>query len=229
MLKLSLVTTIVGPRFIGQVAYGADELPSNGDEAVAQKWLAVVSEKADAALTVINDCIYGSDWSDGELRMSLLRSPAYSADTWEDKLVVAGDRFIPRQDQGERSFRFWLNGGRAVERMESIDREALVRNEKPYVLPFSPPGAGKKAKPGVTVSGKSVQVTAFKKSEAGNDLVIRLFEPTGRPRRTTLSLPAFGVRKDIRLARFEIKTLRFNPRTKAFVETDLLERRPGNK
>ncbi len=229
MLKLSLATTIAGPRFIGQVAYGADELPSNGDEAVAQKWLAVVSEKADAALTVINDCIYGSDWSDGELRMSLLRSPAYSADTWEDKLVVAGDRFIPRQDQGERSFRFWLNGGRAVERMESIDREALVRNEKPYVLPFSPPGAGKKAKPGVTVSGKSIQVTAFKKSEAGNDLVIRLFEPTGRARRTTLSLPAFGVRKDIRLAGFEIKTLRFNPRTKAFAETDLLERRPAKK
>ncbi len=157
------------------------------------------------------------------------RSPAYAADTWEDKLAVAQDRFIPRQDQGERLFRFWINGGGLEERLESVGREAAARNEKPYILPYCPPGKGKAAKPGLLLEGDAVELSAFKKSEDGRDLVVRLFEPTGKPRQATLRLPAFGVRKRVRLGGFEAKTLRFSPRTKTWSETDLVERRPGGR
>jgi alpha-mannosidase len=225
MLKLSLPSPLQAPHFMGQVAFGSDELPSNGDEAVAQKWVALVSEDDGAALTVVNDCVYGSDYQDGELRISLLRSPAYSADTWEDKLAVAQDRFIPRQDQGERLFHFWINGGPLEKRLEQIGREAMVKNEKPYVLPFCPAGAGRKTKAGIVLDGGAAELAAFKKSEEGNDLVIRLFEPTGKPRTVTIGLPAFGVRKKLRLGGFEVKTLRFSPRSKKWTETDLIERR----
>jgi alpha-mannosidase len=225
MLKLALPSALQAPRFLGQVAFGTDELPANGDEAVAQKWLALVSEKDKAAFTVVNDGVYGSDFRDGELRLSLLRSPAYSADTWEGRLAVAQDRFIPRQDQGERLFRFWINGGALEERMERVGREAQARNEKPYVLPFSPSGNGKKAKAGIILDGGAVELSAFKKSEDGNDLIIRLFEPTGKPRATTIRLPAFGVRKKVRLGGFEARTLRFGPRSKKWAETTLIEGR----
>jgi alpha-mannosidase len=80
-------------------------------------------------------------------------------------------------------------------------------------------------KPGITLGDRAVQVAAFKKAEDGNDLIIRLFEPTGRPRRTTVRLPVFGASARVRLGPFEVKTLRFNPRRRTFVETDLLERR----
>jgi alpha-mannosidase len=225
MLKLSLPSALREPRFLGQVAFGRDELPSNGDEAVAQKWLAVISEKDDAAFTVVNDCVYGSDYRDGELRLSLLRSPAYAADTWEDRLAVAEDRFIARQDQGERYFRFWITGGPLDERLERVGREAAALNERPYVLPFSPAGTGKRAKAGIVLDGEAVELVAFKKSEEGGNLVIRLFEPTGQPRETTVHLPVFGVRKKVRLGGFEVKTLCFSPKSKKWVETDLLERR----
>ncbi len=226
MLKLGLTPRFRAARFLGQVAYGADELPSNGDEAVAQKWLALASEAEGAALTVINDGTHGSDWDGTELRLSLLRSPAYAADTWEDKLAVAGDRFIPRQDVGERTFRFWLNGGPLRERLDAVDREALARNEAPYVLAYGPPGGGKTSAAGVVVEGDdAVEVTAFKKAEDGRDVVLRLFEPTGRPRRAVVKLPALRARAAVRLGAFEIKTLRYERRTKAFVETDLLERK----
>ncbi len=225
MLKLGLTPRLRAPRFMGQVAYGADELPSNGDEAVAQKWLALVSETDGAALTVVNDGVHGSDWDGAELRLSLLRSPAYAADTWEDKLAVARDRFIPRQDVGERSFRFWLGGGPLGPRMEAIDREALVHNEAPYVLAYCPPGAGKRSGAGVVVEGAAVEVTAFKKAEDGRDVIIRLFEPTGRPRRAVVKLPALGARAAVKLGGFEVKTLRYERRTGRFVETDLLERK----
>jgi alpha-mannosidase len=229
MLKLSLPSPLQAPRFMGQVAFGTDELPSNGDEAVAQKWLALVSEKKGAAFTVINDCVYGSDYSRGELRISLLRSPAYSADTWEDKLAVAEDRFIPRQDQGERLFHFWVNGGPLAQRMERVGREALARNEKPYVLPFCPPGSGKRPRPGIVLDGPAVELAAFKKAEDGNDLVVRLFEPTGKPRTVSVALPAFGARRKVRLGGFEVKTLRFSPRPKKWAETDLMEKRLKEK
>ncbi|MBE0710953.1 MAG: alpha-mannosidase [Candidatus Aminicenantes bacterium] len=227
MLKLGLSSKLRAPRFMGQVAYGADELPSNGDEVVAQKWLALVSEKDGAAMTVVNDGVHGSDWSGGELRLSLLRSPAYAADTWEDRLAVARDRFIPRQDTGERVFRFWLNGGPLADRMGTVDREALAHNEAPYVLAYFPPGGKKRALPGAVVDGEAVEITAFKKSEDGNDIIVRLFEPTGKARTALVKLPAFGASAKVRLKGFEIRTLRFNRRTRKFSETDLLERKPG--
>jgi alpha-mannosidase len=224
MLKLSIPTLLASSTYIGQVAYGVDELPSNGNEVVAQKWVAVVSHKKNLALTFINEGVYGSDFCDKELRISLLRSPAYSADPIEGRPMIAQDRFVPRQDQGERTFRFWINAQRAKERLENVDREALVRNERPFVLSFFPAGTGKKPKPGVILSDKAIQVTAFKKAEESSDLIIRLFEPTGKKRTTVLLLPWVSVQKKITLSSFEIKTLKFNPKTKKFQEVNLLEK-----
>ncbi len=229
MLKLGFRPKLKAPRFLGQVAFGADELPSNGDEAVAQKWLALDSEAAGAALTVINDGTHGSDWNGRELRLSLLRSPAYAADTWEDRLAVAADRFIPRQDTGERTFRFWLKGGPRDERLEKVGREALVRNESPYVLAYCPPGGKKRPEAGVVVKGEAVELTAFKRSEDGRDVVVRLFEPTGTPRRVAVEVPALGAKTTVGLGGFEILTLRLDRRMKTFAAVDLLERRPGRK
>ncbi len=229
MLKLGLTPKLRAPRFLGQVAFGADELPSNGDEAVAQKWLALVSDADGTAISVANDCVHGSDWNGAELRLSLLRSPAYAADTWEDKLAVARDRFVPRQDTGERTFRFWLCGGPAAERLERIGREALVHNETPYVLAYFPPGGRKRSLAGLVVEGEAVEVAAFKRSEDGRDPVVRLFEPTGRPRRAVVKVPALGARTAVRLEPFEVRTLRLDRRKGEFAETDLLERKPGRR
>jgi alpha-mannosidase len=101
MLKLSLPFTNPGARLLGQVAYGAEALPANGDEVVAQKWLALVPRDSGPALTVINDRTYGADCLDGELRLTLLRSPAYAAHPIHDRPVLPEDRYSPRQDQGE--------------------------------------------------------------------------------------------------------------------------------
>ena len=225
MLKLSIPTHIPEATYCGQVAYGVAELPNNGDEAVAHKWVAVVSEHHDMALTCINERTYGSDMSDGEVRLSLLRAPAHSGHpTDTGRPIVQQDRYTPRIDQGEHVFRFWLNAGPVVTRLARIDREALTRNERPMALSLSPAGTGIRPPAGVALSGETVQLTAFKQAEDGRDLVIRLFEPTGRKRSTTLSLPFARVRRKVTLRGFEIKTLRFKPKTRRFAEVDLLER-----
>ena len=224
MLKLSIPVPGEGNRYIGQLAYGVQELPSDGEEAVAQKWSAVVSDDKNTALTCINDGIYGSDFSEDGLRLTLLRSAGYCAHPWGDRRTLPQDRYMPRIDQGERLYRFWLDGGKVEDRLAKVDREALAQNEKPYSLSFFPSGLGTAPKQLATLSDDVVQMTAAKLAEDGGDLIIRLFEPTGIARKTVLSLPFCGLEKSIEMGPFEIKTLRVDVASRTVTETDLLER-----
>lgn len=227
MLKLALPLAEgfrKGAAFRGQVAYGVGELPDNGDEAVAQKWLAVVGNGGKDALTVINDGTYGSDFDGRELRLNLLRSAAYAAHPIDGRPILPQDRFTPRIDQGERHFRFWIDAGPAAQRLQAIDREALVCNEVPMALSFFPSGGGKMPKQGPVLSDNVVQMAALKEADSGDGLIVRLFNPTERPRATTLAFPAIGLRpQKLRLGKFEIKTLRLS-RAGALTETDLMEK-----
>jgi alpha-mannosidase len=223
MLKLSIPTKMTGAGFFGQVAYGRAKLENDGSEMVAQKWVAAVSRSENKALTCINDGIYGSDMRDGELRLSLLRSPAYSGHPIQGRLCLDQDRHIPRIDQGERIFRFWLNAGKAAARLNAIDREALAKNERPFALSFFPPCRGRRPKPSVLLSDRAVQVAALKPSEQGGDCIIRLFEPTGRKRTIEMTLPFLPARKKVSLAPYEVKTFRLDPKTRRCIETNLLE------
>jgi alpha-mannosidase len=83
---------------------------------------------------------------------------------------------------------------------------------------------GNKLKAGIKLSDKVVQVTTFKKAEAGNAVIVRLFEPTGRSRSTTLELPFAGVKTKVSLGGFELKTLKIDPKSGKVTETDLLEK-----
>lgn len=224
LLKLSVPVPKGNYKYLGQVAYGVQELPSNGDEAVAQKWTAVVSDENNTALTCINDGIYASDFSENGLRLTLLRSAGYCAHPINDRPILPQDRYMPRIDQGERLYRFWLNGGEKSNRLAMVDREALVKNEKPYAMSFFPPGLGESPKQLVTLSDDVVQMTVAKLSEDGKDLIVRLFEPTGIERDTVLVFPVCGLEQKITMQPFEIKTFRVNLDAKTIVETDLLEK-----
>ncbi|OXS54035.1 alpha-mannosidase [Cohnella sp. CIP 111063] len=223
MLKLSIPTALRDGSFVGQTAFGAQELPSNGDEAVAQKWVAVHSEKDGLAVTCINDGIYGSDCREGEIRLSLLRSPGYCAHPIGDRPLMPQDRFSPRIDQGERQYVFWLNAGPLAERRAIVDREADVRNERPYALSFFPSGDGEKPGSFVRLEEGTVQLSAFKKEERGEGYILRLFEPTGSPQSTYVSIPSLGLRHEVRLNGFEIRTLRLEAGTGTLEDAKLCE------
>jgi alpha-mannosidase len=224
MLKLSLPTGWPAGSLLGQVAYGAQGLPDDGRETVAQKWLAVTETSGARILTVINDSTYGCDFKNGELRLSLLRAPAHAGHpTGTGRPILQQDRFTPRIDQGEHLFRFWVNGGDRGPRMMAVDREALAHNERPYALAYWPGGEGGVPAAGPVLTGRAVQLAAFKKAEGGDDLIVRLFEPTGRTRTTTLSLGCLGIRTRVKMAPFEIKTLRVNRVTGRVREVSLLE------
>lgn len=224
IVKLSIPTSLRSPRYVGQTAYGVEEMPTDGTEAVSQRWCAVISRKDNIALTCINDCVYSSDFSEGTFRMSLLRSPAYSAPSDEKGYVdLQQDRFIPRIDQGFHAFQFWFDAGSVTKSIGRVDRKAMAKNEKPVILSFFPSGKAAACKPLAILDDQVVQITAIKKAEQGNYLIFRIFEPTGRMRSTKLSLPGLNKKIKLKLNPFEIKTLRVNMRNGEIVETDLME------
>ncbi|MCC7145582.1 MAG: alpha-mannosidase [Phycisphaeraceae bacterium] len=232
MLKLSVPLSkglATKAKYVGETAFGYGELADNGEEAVAQKWTAVVSRSGGLALSCINEGCYGSDFDGSELRLSLLRSASYSAHPIENRKILPEDRFTARIDQGERIFRFWFNAGPIAARLQEVPNEALVRNEKPYALSFNPSGQGPRPKVGPMVDDAVVQMTACKPAAAGQgnpgDLIVRLFNPTDRPRTAKLSIPVLGLRaQKVTLGKFEVQTLRINPRTRKVTATNLMEK-----
>ena len=224
MLKLSVPTSLQNAVYVGDVAYGRDVLPATGREAVAQKWSAVVSEHDDLALTIVNDGTYASSFTKGQMRITLLRSPAYVAHPFNDWAIVPDNMFRPRIDQGERLFTFWMNAGPVDERMCAVAREAQIHTEKPMAQWFSPSGCGIRPKPFALLSNRNVQITTIKQAENGEGWIIRLFEPTGRHQKTRLRILAGKpIWKTVTLQPFEIKTLKIDTTFRTVVETNLME------
>ncbi|UCD75545.1 MAG: alpha-mannosidase [Phycisphaerales bacterium] len=223
MLKLSIPTVMDDAVCLGQVAYGVAELAADGNEMVAQKWVAAVSKRRKLALTCLNDATHGLDMKDGELRLSLLRSPAHAAHPTGLRPITVQDRYTPRIDQGEHILRFWLNAGPHAQRLKRIGREAQIRAERPFALSYCPPCEGALPETGITLSDDVIEVAALKYAEDNDDLIVRLFEPTGRKRTTLLSLPFAGAETEVVMKGFEIRTLRFSRESRRFTEVDLME------
>ncbi len=225
MLKLSIPTRFQTGKCFGQSAYGVDGYELGGDEGVAQQWLAIQSGTRERMLTIINDRTYGYDFADGELRLSLLRSPAYAGHPTDDSTpIVRQDRFENRMDQGEHRFTFWLNSGPAMERLTQISREALSKNQPCLILCAFPSGTGSKPVPGIRVSDPAVQAGAWKLSEDGKRLILRLFETTGHHRNVVVTIPGLSMEWTVELGSFELKSLAIDRSTQTAQEVDLLER-----
>jgi alpha-mannosidase len=227
MLKLSVPTLLSDGQYRGQTAFGISDLAVDGTETVSQRWVSVEEPSADAqgglAVTCINDGIYGSDFREGEIRFSLLRGAGYCAHPIGDRPIMVQDRFMPRIDQGERRYTFWFNGGEQVDRLEKIDREAMIKNERPYALSFFPSGAGEQPETFIHVEDDVVQMSALKKAEHGGQYIVRLFEPTGTARATTVSFPSLQLKQEVQLNGFEIKTFVLDTEQGTLEESPLCE------
>lgn len=224
MLKLSIPTALENGTYMGQVMYGYDELPGTGREAVAQKWTGV---KADGnMLSLVNDRVYGSSFRDGEIRMSLLRSPRYGClSKAKDRYALYNSGYVAHTDQGVHQFSFWLNAGKADRRLEVLDREALEKHEKPYLLSFFPSGHGEKPGRFAELDSGHVLMTALRPAAQAGKLVFRLYNPGTEERAVKLSLPETEKSHMIRMDGFEVKTLVCSEDGRVLEETDLLEDR----
>lgn len=195
MAKLVIPCAAKG-QYIGQQMYGSAPLPQDGTETVSQRWCGLFAE--DRALTVVNTATYGSHASADTLYLSLLRAPAYAAHPIEERPLLRDDRFVPRADQGEHVLTFQICGGPTAERRHRVEQEAQFYNEAPFVLNAFPGGTGERHTAFVTTSDTAIVITAMRYDERGT-LILRLFNSSNEPRRTTVSIPSLNLRETVTL------------------------------
>jgi len=76
------------------------DLPMKGREVVAHKWTAALDKKRNLALTCVNEGLYSSDCTENQMRLTLLRSPAYSCHPLGKPDCSAGRPLYPPHRSG---------------------------------------------------------------------------------------------------------------------------------
>lgn len=190
-----------------------------------QHFLRLGTAADDAAFAAVSHGIHGFSRRPGELRVSVLRSPAYACMAIAPDCQRFRNRYMPRQDQGLRQSRLTFVFGETARDVSALTRAAWECNVPldPFIyFPTTPPGTvTARMPPPVRVSAASVLVMALKKSDRGEDLVLRFWETAGRD--TAFNLTLDGKRHRLRIGAHRLLTVRVTAGG-ALTETDLLER-----
>lgn len=218
--KLFIPTTLEQGEHIGQTIFGREVLKRSYADVVSQYWQTVAEEEY--ALNVIDDGVYGSNYWDGNLGVTLLRSAGYGAGNSAWGEPFHDPMYQPRMDQGERRYRFRIVAGKRDEILLKADREAAQFNQKAYALAFCPSGKGEKPKALVSIDKENIALSCLKQSERDeNAYILRMFESQGIAADAHIELPVFGLSIDASFKPFEIKTYRIAGGK--VEETDMLE------
>ena len=192
--KMTFAADFENGKFMGQTAFGTEELADDKSEVTFHNWCGRISN--DAELYVLNNGTYGGSGGDGEISVTLLRTPVYSAHPIKKRQIAPHDRFLDHIDMGEREFEYRLTTEKAV------DKEAELFNMPPYSIPFFPSGNGKIKNISVEIDNDKILLTTMQKEEDG--ILIRLFNTQNSANTSNISV--FGVNTKISLAPYEYKT-----------------------
>jgi alpha-mannosidase len=181
LLKVAFPLSAHSDKAAFEIPFGSVERPTTRNtpaeqaqfEVPAQRW-ADISD-ATHGFSLLNDCKYGYDAKGNVLRLSLLRSPE-----WPD----------PHADEGHHEFTYALypHGGGWKEALTI--RRGYELNYKLISLPIEKhEGALAAEHSFLQVQPDNVIVTALKKAEDEDALVLRFYEWAGKEGEVTIQLP----------------------------------------
>lgn len=193
MIKYCLDTEISGKPW-GETAFGMEELFSDEKESVFQKWCGICGKDS---LYIVNRGIYGGSFTDSSIKLSLLRTPIYSAHPINDRQRAPHNRYVNHIDMGERSFSF------RITTEKNIEREAQIFNESPYLMSFFPSGTGEKKESAVLIDNPEVILSSVRKNKNGFELTLHNFAE-----HENAAVVTFGDKKlDLHFGKYELKTV----------------------
>ena len=204
MIKLHVPTTFTNGNYRGQTAFGTDELYADGREIVAHRFVSVC-ENAEERLAILNNCIYGSSFKDGTIKLSLVRGAGYCVHPMPDKPFFSDYMYVERIDQGERNFDFKLTFARE----DALENMAAEFNQKPFALNIFPCEKAKEDKGvSVFVENPCISLSALKKEYHGEKYVVRLFNNSSTVVNTSVSIGKVSM--PLSFGKFEVKTLLYD-------------------
>ena len=207
ILKFSFPVDVQDPQPTYEIAYGYKVRKANGDEDPGQRWIDVTGERGATqyGMAVINDAKYGYSVKGNDLRISIVRSPVYAQ--FERELKPDGEYLW--QDQGRQTFRMLL-----VPHVGGWREAGVVRMAEEFTAPVPilyqgiHPGVRPASASFLSVDVPNVVVSAVKKAEDGEDIIVRCYETEGRATTATLNLGLVNRRWTGTFRPLEIKTLR---------------------
>lgn len=200
MYRLTVDTTLNDSRFVGQSAFGREEMRQGHKEVTYQKWCALM--QGERGLAVLNRGTYGGSADSGTLHISLLRTPVYAAHPLFERQITPHDRFNKHIDMGEREFEY-----RLTTHMDRLDYAAEIYNQIPYALSFFPSGAGETTGMTVELDNPTVLLSALKKLPDGR-MLVRLFNT--KETENTVQLKLDGQIFRMNMTPFEVRTCTYD-------------------
>jgi len=180
-LKASFPLAASSAKATFEIPYGTIERPTTRNNSVedakfevpAQRWADLGDGQH--GFSLINDSKYGYDVKGNVLRLSLLRSPTYPD---------------PHADQGEQHFRYSLYSHSGTWRTANTVLHGYDFNEPLRATQVDPhAGALPPTHSFVSVQPHNLVLTALKKSEDGNSLILRFYEWAGKKTTAEITLP----------------------------------------
>ncbi|MGH9499343.1 MAG: alpha-mannosidase [Terriglobales bacterium] len=199
LLKVAFPLSAQNQKATFEIPYGSVQRPTTRRtpaeqaefEVPAQRW-ADISD-ATHGFSLLNDCKYGYDANGNVLRLSLLRSPE-----WPD----------PHADEGPHDFIYSLypHGG-TWQQAQTIRRGYELNYKLISMQTESHKGSLPAERSFVEIEPENVVVTALKKAEDDNGLILRFYEWAGKESEVNVHFPNTAQTAE---------------------ETDLMERPTGN-
>ena len=226
LLKLAVPVAVSDPEATFEVPYGVMAREASGGEEPLQRWMDVTGDcdGARCGVALLNDCKFGGDILGSEMRLTLLRSPAYA---FHDPRMIEPDLTYEWTDQGRQTVRCALLPHAGGWQDAPTVREGWALNA-PLMPRLEPAHSGDlpPLQTFVEAGPENVVLTVVKQSEDGEDLILRLYETDGRDGEVTVSMPPERSSCAFSLGAFEIKTIRCSRRDGKLVaqEVDMLER-----
>jgi alpha-mannosidase len=180
VLKIGIPTILDTGTLTYSIPYGFIERPMNGEEEPGQTWVDIngSDDKGKYGFALFNDGKCGYDVKDGEIRLTVLHSTAWSHHVPETLRENEGFRIM---DTGVHEFSYAFLPHQGDWRDAAIARRAESFGMKPFVvLTDRHAGAWEGRKEFLTLASPQVAATVLKMAEKGEALVLRLVELAGR-------------------------------------------------
>ncbi len=207
-LKLSIPTTFRNEGVYCEVPGGAIIRPSDGEEHVHGRWCMLEGDinGRQTAFAIVNSGQHGFDFSNGEIRLSVLRSAAYCHD---QGFKIIGPTARKYMDQGIHDVRLLVTAGDPDTVRNSLAGLADWLSAPPAVYAHLPISSNMQASEEfLSLEPQNVRLLTTKQSRDGKALVIRLQESAGVATTATLVLRGQKARTRLSFQPFEIKTIR---------------------